>query len=178
MKQEDKIYKNYPCKIVLITNLANLSVYLIGIYFLYFIWLPFAVIYLFYLLYLELKLYQGSCACCWYYGRMCAFGRGKIAPLLVKKDDPKKFCQRVFKFKDFLTHIFVALVPLVAGIVLLVQEFSFFVLALSLWPIVFNFVGNPVIFGKLACPHCQQGKICCPACEFFAKTQAKKGKKK
>ncbi len=42
-------------------------------------------------------------------------------------------------------------------------------LAASLWPVLVMAAGNPVIYGKLACPHCKQGRIACPACEFFMK---------
>jgi len=32
---------------------------------------------------------------------------------------------------------------------------------------------NQIIYGKLACIHCKQGSICCPALKFFTKGKNK-----
>jgi hypothetical protein len=31
------------------------------------------------------------------------------------------------------------------------------------------FVVNPILYGKIACIHCKQDSICCPALNFFTK---------
>ena len=88
LNQKSKIgcYENYPGKIVLASNLLSVAIYAIGFYILLTLWWVCSVIYLVYCFFLEIKLLNKSCTHCYYYGKCCAFGKGKIAPLLFKKD--------------------------------------------------------------------------------------------
>jgi hypothetical protein len=38
-----------------------------------------------------------------------------------------------------------------------------------IYPVFSWFAVNPILYGKLACLHCKQGSICCPALKFFTK---------
>lgn len=167
-------FERYPTWIVIITNLVNFSIYASGTYLLWQINPILAALFLIYLLYLEATIYKEGCACCYYYGKLCAFGRGKLAKLFLKKDNPKKFCEREIGFKEMAPQFLVSLIPLAAGIFLLLKGFDWLILGVTAWPLVIMFLGNPIIYGKLACLHCKQSQICCPACEFFMK-RAKKG---
>lgn len=99
---------------------------------------------------------------------------GENRPPLFKRDDPKRFCEKQVTWKNLMPQILVTLIPVAAGIYLLIQSFSWTILILTLTPVLIWFFGNPIIFGKLVCPHCKQGRICCPANEFFGKKVEKK----
>ena len=74
------------------------------------------------------------------------------------------------KFKDFVPQLIVVIVPVIVGIALLISRgFHLLTLIATLYPVFNWFFINPVLYGKLACPHCKQGKKCCPALEFFGK---------
>ncbi|MBW2994872.1 hypothetical protein KY312_00830, partial [Candidatus Woesearchaeota archaeon] len=100
----------------------------------------------------------------------CAFGRGLIAAKIYKKGNPKKFCEKKIEFKDLIPQILVAAVPVVVGIALLISRgFNLLILLATIYPVASWFLINPIIYGKLACIHCKQGSICCPALDFFSK---------
>ena len=167
--EKEIYYENYPFWITLVTSLFSLLICLIGTYILLQLGLVWAVLYILYLIFLEVWRYKEGCACCYYYGKVCAFGRGKIAALFFKKDDPKKFCKKGVNWLKLVPNFLVLIIPLIAGIILLIKSFSWLILVLIIMPFLFWFLGNPIIYGRLACKHCQQSQICCPACEFFSK---------
>lgn len=164
-----KLYEKYPIWRVVIFNLVTLSVYAAGLYLMFLLHKWAGILFFFYILFIEFSVYKDGCRHCYYYGKTCVAGRGKIVPLFFKKGEPKKFCERTLSFKDFLPSLLVAIIPIAAGIYLLIKNFNWLILAITLWPLIVNFVGNPIIYGKIACPHCKQGAKCCPACEYFMK---------
>lgn len=165
--------ENYPCSTVLLFTFVNLSIYFCAAYLLYLAWPILVIPFVLYLLYLEVSVYQKSCVHCYYYGKVCAFGRGKLAPKFLKKGDPQKFCEKTVSFKDFIPSSLPTIIPLIAGIYLLTQSFSWFILLLTLWPPAIMFLGNPLIYGKVACRRCKQAELCCPTSEFFLKRTGK-----
>jgi hypothetical protein len=167
--KQPKAYNNFPLKTVFISNTPSVLSYLIGTYLMFSLGTILGLTYLLYILYIEFSMVKNSCSCCWYYGKLCAFARGKIAPLFFKKQDSKKFCQREVTFAKMLPQMLVLVFPLIAGIILLIKNFNLITLSLILIPPILWFGGNPIIFGKLVCKHCQQGRICCPANDFFGK---------
>ncbi|MGD9276634.1 MAG: hypothetical protein PVJ67_05660 [Candidatus Pacearchaeota archaeon] len=177
-KGKPELYENYPWKNVLIYNLVTWSVYFAGLFLMFSVHLFAGVLFFVYILFIEYSVYKDGCRHCYYYGKRCVAGRGKIAPLFFKKGNPKKFCEKTLSFKDFIPSLLVAFIPMLAGIYLLIKDFSFLILGLTLWPLIVNFVGNPIVYGELACPHCRQGAKCCPACEYFKKNYEPRGKKK
>ena len=80
-----KTYENYPLWIVLFSNLVTLATYFIGAYIIYQAGLVWMLVYLIYVLVLEFRLVHGHCVNCYYYGKYCAFGRGKMSSLFFKK---------------------------------------------------------------------------------------------
>jgi len=165
-----KIYNSYPLPIVITANALNLILYLAGGYIMFSLSLIAGILYLIYLIIIEVSVYREGCIHCYYYGKLCAFGRGWIAAKIFKRGDPQKFCERELKFKDFIPQILVVLIPLVIGLVLLFSRgFNIWILIATIYPFFSWFVVNPILYGKLACVHCQQGSICCPALKFFTK---------
>jgi hypothetical protein len=172
--KEPKAYEKYPISTIIIYYIISLTNCAVGIYLLYLINPILAGLYVIYLIGLELSVYKEGCVSCYYYGKRCFSGRGKVVPLLFKREDPKKFCEKQITWKNLLPMILVSVVPLVSGVYLLLQSFSWLILAIALVPIFIWFVGNPLIYGKLGCPHCKQERICCPANDFFGKKVKKK----
>lgn len=167
---KNKIYDSYPAWIIIIINILMLLVYITGAYIMFVLNLITGILYITYILLLEIFSYKESCPNCYYYGKLCAFGKGKLAKIFYKKGNPKKFCERELKFKDLIPQLLVVLMPLIVGIALLVSRgFNLLILIALIYPILSWFILNPIIYGKLACPHCKQGSICCPALKFFTK---------
>lgn len=165
-----KIYDNYPLSIVSTIGLLFLVFYLAGAYIMFRLHVIAGALYILYILLMEYFVYKEACPHCFYYGKRCAFGRGVIAGIIHKKGDPKKFCEKEMRFKDFVPQIILLLVPIVVGIALLVSRgYHLLTLIALLYPVFNWFALNPIIYGKLACPHCKQGSMCCPALEFFGK---------
>jgi hypothetical protein len=162
-------YEGYPWWIILLSNLVSLAMIAIGAFIVYQLGLVWMILYLLFVLVLEIRLLRGSCVYCYYHGKACAFGKGKVSGLLFKKGDPERFSQKEITWKDMIPDILVALIPLVVGIVLLISDFSWLVLGMVVVLLLLASMGNVLIRGSLACKHCKQREIGCPAEQLFAK---------
>lgn len=171
--KKTNFYENYPSWIVLVSNLLSLSIYLIGAYILYQAGVIWLIIYLCYIIFLETKVWKKSCVDCYYYGKTCAFGKGRLSCLVFKKGDPKRFNQRKFTWKDILPDFLVTLVPATVCIFLLIINFNWLLPVLLFLLLVLTFSGNGFVRGKLACKYCKQRDIGCPAEQLFNKTKNK-----
>jgi hypothetical protein len=168
MKEPDT-YENFPSHIVFLSNLEAISIYAIGVYILagFGIWL--AVLYLAYCCWMEIRVLRGSCKNCYYYGKVCGFGKGKLCSLLFKKGEPQKFIETQIRWFHLIPYFLVFIFPLVGGIVLLVTGFSWNLLALLVILFLLSFGGNAIIRGSFACKYCKQREIGCPAEKLFSK---------
>ncbi len=162
-------YENFPWWIVIFSNLVSLAIYTSGLFIIYHVSLIFALLYLVFILVLEYQLIRTGCINCYYYGKLCGFGKGKSSGWLFKKGDPAKFCARDFSWKDLIPDILISAIPLLTGIVLLIIEFNFFLLLASVLVVLFTTFGNQFIRGKLTCANCKQRERGCPAFELFNK---------
>lgn len=154
----------------------SFSVYLSGLYLLYLILPLFALLLFVHILYLEISVLRNGCTRCYYYGKRCTCAKGKVAKLFFRKDEKRKFNERKMTVKNFIPNMLPAIVTLIAGIYLVIQglpNINFLIIGLAVWPLIVTFLGNPVIYGKMACPHCKQRELGCPACEFFMKMDKK-----
>ncbi|MFH1474036.1 MAG: hypothetical protein ABIE55_04065 [Candidatus Aenigmatarchaeota archaeon] len=167
--KKTKTYENFPLWIVALTNLFSLSIYLIGLYIFSRFGILFAVFFALYIIWTEFRLVTKSCRNCYYYGKFCAFGRGKCCSLLFKKGSPKRFVKRKVTMKDLIPDFLLTILPMIAGAILLIYDFSWCILALIAFLIVFGFFGNAVIRSSFACKYCKQRKIGCPAEKLFKK---------
>ena len=167
--KEPKAYERFPLRIVLLSNFVGLSIYAVGAYILagFGIWL--AALYLVYCCWIEFKVLRGSCVNCYYYDKVCGFGKGKLCSLLFKKGDSQKFTETqitwVYLIPDFMVSVF----PLIGAIVLLVMGFSWKLVASLGILLGLAFVGNAVVRGSFACKYCKQKELGCPAAKLFNK---------
>jgi hypothetical protein len=166
---KNKSYENFPLWIPLIAILVSIIGYIIGAVILSGFSIIFSILYLLYCFGAELMVIIRSCKDCWYYGKVCGFGKGKIAPLFVKKGDPNKFADREISLIHMIPDFLVVILPIMGGIILLFLDFSFFVLSLMVVLIVLFFGGSAFIRGIFACKYCKQKYIGCPAYAIFNK---------
>lgn len=160
-------YENYPGWIVLLSNLVSLSIYFIGAYILSGLGLFFSLLYILYCLLMEIRLLKDGCVNCYYYGKNCGFGKGRLSALFFKQGDISKFTQRKMDWKDMIPDLMVSVFPLVGGIILLIIDFSWIILALMIVLVMLSMAGNAFIRGSLTCSGCKQRELGCPAEKLF-----------
>lgn len=165
----EKRYENYPAWIIAVCNLVPLSIYVTGAAILsgFSSWV--SVVYLLFCLWLEVRLLQKSCTNCYYYGKNCGVGKGRLCALLFKRGDPQRFAAKEATWKELLPDFLVSLLPLAGGIILSFLEFSWLRVVLLAVLIGLASVGTGVIRTNLLCKHCEQGRLGCPAAKLFEK---------
>jgi len=94
-----------------------------------------------------------------------------VSSWLFRKEDPSRFCEKEMTWKDMIPDLLLALIPFVIGIVLLIIDFKFIILAAVLLLILLTTAGNEYIRGSLTCKFCKQREIGCPADKLFNKNQ-------
>lgn len=169
MTAPTRCYEYYPLWVVLLSNLVSIATYFIGGYILYQLGLIPLVIYLLYILFFEFRLMKGSCANCYYYGKCCSFGKGKLSAIFFRKGNGKRFIQKQITWKDLIPDFIISLIPVLVGIVLLIIHFNFLILLLIILLVILASAGNGFIRGSLACKYCRQREIGCPAEKLFKK---------
>jgi hypothetical protein len=165
--QETGGKENYPPWIVLVSALLSLLMYGIGMYILMQYGIIWVFCYVVFILIFEYRLISGHCTDCYYYGRTCAFGKGRLSALFFRKGSPEKFMAMKLTWKDIVPDFLLFIIPVLAGILLLVQGFTWTILVLVIALLLLGFAGNAVVRGQLACKYCRQREIGCPATELF-----------
>ena len=113
-------HENYPAWIVIISNLVSMGIYVLGFLIIYRLGLVFSILYLLYILLLELRLIGSHCTRCFYWGKICGFGKGKISSWFFRKGDISKFCDNEFTWIDMIPDLLITLIPLIIGIIILI----------------------------------------------------------
>ena len=172
MAGNNGFYEKYPISTVLLSNAVALVIYGIGTYIMFragWIWMG---LYILYIIWMEIRLLRGSCTGCYYYGKVCAFGKGRFACMLFKKGKPNVFSDETMTWKSLIPDIFVTIIPLIAAIVLMIIDFNWIILALMLIIILLTSTGNGFVRGSLACKYCRQRELGCPAEKLFSKDKS------
>ncbi len=164
-----KSYKNYPIRIVILSNLVSLAIYVLGFLIIFRLGFVFSLLFLLYILFFEYRLIKKRCTNCYYWGKICGFGKGKISSWFFKKGDISKFCIKRITWKDMIPDMLLSLIPIVIGIVLLILKFDSILLVELLLLIILITIGNSYIRGQLTCKNCKQKELGCPADLLFNK---------
>jgi len=167
--EKAKTYENYPAWIILVSNLMSIAIYLAGAFIIWQAAGIWVLLYLAFIGYLEIRLLKGHCVDCYYYGKMCAFGQGKLSSMFFRKGDSKQFCKKQMSWKDIAPDFMVSLIPMIIGAWMLITAFSWLILSLIILLFVLSFPGNAFVRGKLACRYCRQRELGCPAEKLFQK---------
>ena len=118
---------------------------------------------------LEIRLLKDGCVNCYYYGKVCGFGKGKLSALFFKKGDNAKFSQKKVGWKDMAPDMLVFIAPIMAGIISLIYNFSgiTIILILILVLVFLSLAGNALVRGFVTCVKCKQRKLGFPAEDLF-----------
>jgi len=166
-----KTFENFPCRIIIISNLVSIAIYFIGAFIIFQLGIIWLTLYLIYILGLEIRLLKKSCPNCYYYGKFCAFGKGKISSLFFKKGSPDKFINRKITWKSVLPDFLISLIPFAVGIVLLIINFNWLLLLLLVILVILTTAGSGFVRSRLACKFCEQRELGCPAEKLFNKNK-------
>jgi hypothetical protein len=164
-----KKLENFPWWVVTLSNLVSLGLYGLGFSIMIRLGYVAAIAYLVYVAVLEYRIMRYHCVDCYYWGRTCGFGKGRISAILFQKGDASKFCNRSMTWKDMIPDLMVTLIPFITGIVLLIIEFNFIILAALVLLVLLTTMGNGFVRGKLTCSYCMQKDLGCPADALFNK---------
>lgn len=164
-----KTYEKFPAWIVVLANLLSLSIYAIGAYIFLGFGILFVVLYLLYCLWMEINVLRRSCVGCYYYDKVCAFGKGKLCPLFFKKGSSKIFIKRKISPIHILPDFSIFIIPLIGGVILSILNFSWTVVGMMVILLIISFAGNAFVRGSFACKYCKQREIGCPAEKMFQK---------
>ena len=91
--------------------------------------------------------------------------------LVFPKGQTEEFGKMKITWEDIVPDFLVFIIPVLAGIVLLIQEFTLIILILILSLVLLGFLGNALMRGQLACRYCKQREIGCPAQQLFDTTK-------
>jgi hypothetical protein len=165
--EEIRTYESYPSRMVAASLLVTFTIYASGALVLSGFGPVMTLSYLLFILWSEVRVMRMSCVDCWYYGKRCAFGRGKVAALLFRKGDPARFAAKPITWVQLLPDMLVPLLPLVGGIVLLIRDFVLWRAALMVVLLAGAPYGNYFVRSSIACRFCKQRELGCPAEKFF-----------
>ena len=100
------------------------------------------------------------CTNCYYYGKWCGTGWGKLSALFFKEGEMERFGQSVGVKLAPLTYGLLSLIPLVLIIISIVQEFTVFkIVVLAVLLLVSVYSG--FLSRKKGCQNCKM-KLTCP----------------
>jgi hypothetical protein len=162
-------YEHYPLWTVFFSNLVSVAIYILGAFILYQIGLIWLIVYLIFIGILEFRLIKRHCVNCHYYGKTCAFGKGRVSSIFFIKGDVNNFCNKQMTWKDVVPDFMVSVIPMMIGIILLIKEFRWILLSSILLLFILTFIGNGMIRNQLACKYCKQREMGCPADQLFNK---------
>jgi hypothetical protein len=164
-------FENFPWWMVAVCNAVGLGIYAIGLCVTACLGIVWAALYAAYCLWIEWRVLSGSCRGCYYYGRRCGFGKGRICSWFFARKSAESFCARQISWWNVLPDFLVSLVPLAVGIALLVQSFSWPILLLLGLLLLLSSAGTGFIRGQLVCKYCKQRELGCPAEQLFGKAK-------
>lgn len=164
-------FDNFPWWLVLICNAVGLAIYGIGIFVLSRLGIVWCLLYAAYCVWLEWGILSGSCRYCYYFGKQCGFGKGRLCSWFFSRGAEQSLSTKRISWRNIVPDFMVTLIPLCVGITILVRNFSWLVLLLIVMLAVLGSAGTGLIRGQIACKYCKQREIGCPAEQLFSKTK-------
>jgi hypothetical protein len=169
--ETNKSYENFPVRIVILSNFVSIAIYGLGFFILFRLGWVFSILFLFYILIFELRLIRNHCTSCYYWGKTCGFGKGRLSARLFKKGDISRFCNKEMTWKDLIPDLLMSLIPLIIGIILIIISFNLILLFAICLLVFFTTIGNSFIRGTYTCKYCKQRELGCPAELLFNKAK-------
>lgn len=166
---KDTPFENFPLWMVVACNTVGLAIYAIGLFLMARLGIVWALLYAAYCVWMEIKVLSTSCRRCYYYGKSCGFGKGRVCSWFFSKETGKTLSDKRISWLDIAPDFLVSLIPLGVGIALLIRSFSWSVLILVVLLAVLASVGTSLVRGQIACRYCKQRELGCPAEQLFSK---------
>jgi hypothetical protein len=166
VKRELPVFENYPAWMIASSAGLSISIYALGSAIVARLGWGFLAPYLLFLACFEVNLLARSCVHCAYYGRACFSGKGLVASWFFKRGEPSRFA-REMSWLSLVPDMLIVLFPLGVGLFLSIRRFDWILLALMAGLVIVAFPGNGLVRGKLACCHCRQRELGCPAEKLF-----------
>ncbi|WP_455463327.1 hypothetical protein [Candidatus Hodarchaeum mangrovi] len=110
------------------------------------------------------------CCYCYYYGKLCNMGLGKVASRFFKKGQPIEFQNPKKVIPTAIISFGTLLIPLGFGIILIFLDFSLIPILLTLSYIGVAILPNFIIRGH-TCEQCMQSGLGCPAYDQMSKSR-------
>jgi len=167
--ESDINFECFPLWMVAIADVVALGIYILGAYIMFKLGAVWGWLYLICCLIVEIRVMRISCIHCYYYGKLCGLGRGKLASLFFGKGDPKKFLEKKVTWKELIPDLLVSLVPFVIGICIIFKGFNWSILILLMILLLLTTFGNGFVRSNFACKYCKQKELGCPAERLFSK---------
>ncbi len=164
-------YETYPARMVVTCNAVGLGIYAIGLFLLSQLGIVWGALYAGYCLWMEWRLLNGSCRSCYYYGKRCGFGKGRLCAWLFARREVTGTSPRRFTWWNLVPDFLVSLIPLGVGIAVLIRGFSWLVLIAIVVLVGLGSVGTGFVRSQIACHFCKQRELGCPAEQLFGKTK-------
>lgn len=164
-------FENFPWWMVIICNAVGLAVYAVGLYLMTRLGMVWGVLYAAYCVWVEWRIISGSCRYCYYFGKRCGFGKGRVCSWFFSQGSEQTLCAKRISWRDVVPDFMVSLVPLGVGMTMLIQSFSWLVLLLIVTLAFLGSVGTGLVRGQLACKYCKQRELGCPADQLFSRTK-------
>ena len=164
-------FENFPWWMVVVCNGVGLAIYAIGFYLMSRLGTAWGLLYVAYCLWMEWRLLTGSCRSCYYFGKRCGFGKGRVCAWFFTQAAERRCGAKPISWRNVLPDFMVSLVPLGVGIAVLIRSFSWLVLLLIVTLVLLGSVGTGFVRGQLACRYCKQRELGCPAEQLFNKTK-------
>ena len=166
---ETKKIEKYPVWIVILSNTVSILIYGLGFLIMFRLEWIISILYLIFVSVQEFRLIKKHCINCFYWGKICGFGKGIISSWFFRKGDVSKFCIKEMTWKDMIPDFMVSLVPVITGIVLIIIKFDCVILIAVILLMLLSTLGNGIIRGSLICKYCKQKELGCPADRMFNK---------
>ncbi|MEW6103318.1 MAG: hypothetical protein AB1630_05805 [bacterium] len=157
MNDQNQYYENYPATIIILRNIFEIVIWGIGVLLLVKFGKWVVISYLIYSALMVAWIMRFRCKYCYYYGKTCTIGYGKVASMFFDRGDNEEFPKKI---KYIIPAILTWILPVIGGVFLLIRNFSVIILILVVVFIVFRFVLSERVLVKYGCQFCYQNHDC------------------
>ncbi|UCG04574.1 MAG: hypothetical protein JSW11_11450 [Candidatus Heimdallarchaeota archaeon] len=164
--------ENYPIKIVCSSVTLTVISYLLGTLVLYVLHPFLGILYLLLAVSTIIVSMKLRCSYCYYLGKYCNFGLGKLAALFFKKGISREFQNPKKVISTAILSFGTMLLPVITGFGLILFSFSLINFSLLLVYILFGILPGFLVRGNF-CDKCIQGQLGCPAYQQMIKGREK-----
>jgi hypothetical protein len=171
MERKPSAFENFPFWMILVCNAVGWAIYAIGLFIMLRLGILWGVLYAAYCLWLEWRVISKACRSCYYYGKACGFGRGRLCSWIFSAQPDQSFAEKRITWWDIVPDFLVSLIPLGVGIAMLIRGFAWLILFLVIALVLLASAGTGMIRTQIACKFCRQRELGCPAERLFGKAK-------